>query len=228
MKTPVIAILRHADYQQPAGVPSAWLPYPLNEKGVAEALSAVQMIQAFQHAESLALAMSIDSSRMLRAWQTAGILAEGLGIGEVRQFDALAERSVGAAANLTTAQIESLLAVDPRFESPPQGWKSSTDYCLPFQGAESLEVAGRRVAEHIESAATVLQPATLKVIVGHGASLRHAAMHLGILTRDNVGSVSMYHARPVFLVRENGQWLKVAGDWKPRKTSSDSDEFNSP
>ena len=56
------------------------------------------------------LITSIDSSRLLRGWQTAQLISarlQSLGLSESRvdSFDALAERSVGSAANLSTDQI---------------------------------------------------------------------------------------------------------------------------
>lgn len=225
MTSSVIAILRHADYEQPANVPSAWLPYPLTEVGASQAREAVPAITAFAETGGLTICPVIDSSRMLRAWQTARILATGLGLATIDEFDDLAERSVGAAANLTTIEIEQLLAVDPRYSGAPQGWKSSTDYRLPFQGAESLNEAGLRVAGHVDSCMKGLPSASLKIIVGHGASIRHAAMHLGILARDQVGAVSMFHARPVFLRKTGHKWEKVGGDWKSRTSNEVTDEF---
>lgn len=226
MTGPIIALLRHADYQQPGNVPSAWLPYALNEEGVEQAVRAAEPIKAFINENGLTPNPVIDSSYMLRAWQTADILAKRLGLTEIVEHFDLAERSVGAVANLTTMEIESLLEADPRYEAPPDGWKSSTDYRLPFQGAESLNDAGIRVAGHVTAAESAGTEGQLKIIVGHGASIRHAAMHLGILTRENVGSVSMYHARPVFIRKIGDHWNHIAGDWKPRGKKDHSDEFS--
>ncbi len=224
MNGPVIAILRHADYEQPADVPSAWLPHPLTEGGVRQAQDAASLVRDFARANDLTIDPVIDASHMLRAWQTADILRGRLELQSVEEFEALAERSVGAVANLTTGEIEELLFADPRYDTPPAGWKSDTDYQLPFQGSESLFQAGERVAQHIMGRESGMSPSQLKIIVGHGASLRHAAMHLGILNRENVGRVSMFHAKPVFLAREGG-WQKVGGAWKPRNNNEVTDEF---
>ncbi|MDA0979493.1 MAG: histidine phosphatase family protein [Proteobacteria bacterium] len=227
-KQPLLAILRHADYEQPADTPSAWLPYALTAEGRTQAEDAGETLADFLSRHGMNSAPAIDSSRMLRAWQTASIIGGRLGVTEIAQFDGLAERSVGAVANLTTGQIEALLAADPRYESPPEGWKSTSDYRLPFQGAESLTEAGRRVADHLLACMEALEigaPGHMKIVVAHGASLRHAAMHLGLLTPKTVGSVSMYHARPIFLTRDGGRWQILEGEWKPRKHKSQSDEY---
>lgn len=170
---------------------------------------------------------------MLRAWQTADIIAARLKqlLGQdfsIAEYSELAERSVGAMANLTVDEIENIMALDPRYAAPPSGWKSNSDYCLPYQGAESLNQAGCRVAGHLESVCeSMLKEGIdcLKIVVGHGASIRHAALQMGLLTREGVGQVSMYHAVPVYLSRRQDCWVKLAGEWKVRVKDSDGDEI---
>ncbi|MEX0941959.1 MAG: histidine phosphatase family protein [Pseudomonadales bacterium] len=236
----VIALLRHAEYQQPLEVPSAMLPYPLTTSGFAQAESAAREILRFARDWQLELVDVIDSSHMLRAYQTASRIGSMLASAvnksfEVAEFDALAERSVGAAANLTVTEIEQLLRVDPRYELPPEGWKADRHYRLPFQGAESLVAAGMRVATHIEATyghCAVSGQRNLKIIVGHGASIRHAAVQLGILSSDEVASLSMFHASPIYLTRSNSgdgeeaQWRKLQGDWRVRTSPANNDEFS--
>lgn len=231
----VIAVLRHAEYVQPDDVPSAWLPWPLSSKGVEQAKDAAATVAGFLERHSLDCINTIDSSLMLRAWQTATLIADQLQnrLGKyfnVVQYEALAERGVGAAANLTVVQIERILAEDPRYLEPPAGWKSMSSYKLPFQGAESLEEAGIRVARHIESvwqAASETGSAELKVIVGHGAAFRHAAGQLGLLSAERVRRVSMYHAAPVFITKSSGEWQIIEGEWKPRAMDDEAgDEFS--
>jgi 2,3-bisphosphoglycerate-dependent phosphoglycerate mutase len=160
---------------------------------------------------------------MLRGWQTAVELADALGrsSGAIESFDALAERSVGSAANLSIRQIEAILRQDPRFPAPPSGWKSDSHYCLPLQGAESLMTAGQRVAAHLqermEQLAGVVERDTLKLFVGHGAAFRHAAYHLGVLQFEQLARFSMFHGRPVYIECRVGEgWRHVAGEWKLR------------
>lgn len=225
----VFALVRHGDYHQPVGVPSALLPYALNKQGIEQATLAAAVLQAFAAAQGLSIAGQLHSSMQQRAWQTANIIAQQLGAGySVQEYAELSERSVGAVANLTVAEIEQLLQDDPRYVAAPDGWKSDSHYCLPFQGAESLLDAGKRVAAHIDSQLKALaNEATpqLKVIVGHGAAFRHACVHLQILDLKMVRSISMHHARPVFIRFIDGCWQHVGGEWKPRKSHTDGDEI---
>lgn len=228
---PVIALLRHAEYHQPADVPSALLPYPLTREGTAQARHAAFELTQFIEAQSLSCITTIDSSTSLRAWQTATIIAEILNRRLNSEFDvieypALTERSVGAAANLTIHEIVDILATDPRYDVPPAGWKSDSDYRLPFEGAESLMEAGKRVADHIEWRYEQSAGKTLRIIVGHGGSIRHAAVHLGLLNKTEASLHSMYHATPLFVVCEARSWKLLTGNWKKRRKEDHGDEFN--
>jgi len=141
---------------------------------------------------------------------------------DVEGHDALAERGLGSAANLTVGQIEDIIATDPRFSPMPPDWKSNSRYRLPLQGAESLIEAGARVAGHIrqrvEHLAAQVSVDTVQVFVGHGAAFRHAAFHLGSLAFDDIRRLSMHHARPVYLLAAQAgmPWQHIAGEWKMR------------
>jgi 2,3-bisphosphoglycerate-dependent phosphoglycerate mutase len=148
---------------------------------------------------------------------------------EIEEFDALAERSLGAACNLSIRQIESTLLADPRFELLPPDWKSNSHFRLPLQGAESLMEAGDRVARHLESRLEELQAVvdrdTLKLFVGHGAAFRHAAYRLGVLDFEQIADLSMHHCRPVFLERRQaGDWRHLTGEWKVRSQGETVDD----
>ena len=226
----IAALIRHGDYAQLPDTPSAHQPFPLNANGEHQAREAAAALREACVRNGWQLDSGIDSSRMLRAWQTARIIAFELadlatsGL-TVTSFDALAERCVGAAANLGMAQIEDIIHRDPRFPDLPAGWKSDSHFCLPLQGAESLVVAGERVAAHLQQrtadlAATPDTP-RLKLFVGHGAAMRHAAWHLGVLGFEQIAQLSMYHGRPVFLeYRADGSWRHIEGDWKVRAQGS--------
>jgi 2,3-bisphosphoglycerate-dependent phosphoglycerate mutase len=226
----VIALVRHGSYRQPAATPSAHLPYPLDEGGRAQALAAADPILEAVDLLGCRLDPIIDASPLLRAWETAGLLAGELSARTGREFrvetfPALSERGLGDAANLTMDQIEDILREDPRFEPPPAGWKSSPDYRLPFAGAESLLEAGRRAGAHLEARArrsgTVDSGPTLRIMAGHGGAFRFAAVHLGLLSPREARDLSMHHARPVFLVRSAaGSWRHVAGAWKVRRQAA--------
>ena len=144
------------------------------------------------------------------------------------EFDELAERGLGSAANLTTGQIEDIISEDPRYTSLPPDWKSRSHFCLPLQGAESLMQAGERVAKHIEARMQELSYAssvnTMKLFVGHGAAFRHAAHYLGVMEFDQIARLSMYHAQPILLeyLADEG-WKHIDGEWKVRGSESYAD-----
>jgi 2,3-bisphosphoglycerate-dependent phosphoglycerate mutase len=225
----IAALMRHADYQQWIDVPSAHQPWPLNAAGEQQALQSVQIMYDTIMRNGWTLVPSIDASRLLRAWQTATLLSDGLArllqvTLTVESYDALAERGVGSLANLTTTQIETILRQDPRVSDPPVDWKADSHYCLPLQGAESLMQAGERVAAHVSQTMSGL-PANdgdrIKVFVGHGAAFRHAAFHLGVLQAGQLRQLSMFHCRPVLIEYfQDGQWRHVEGDWKIRPQNS--------
>ncbi|MBT2969576.1 MAG: histidine phosphatase family protein [Candidatus Thiodiazotropha sp. (ex Ctena orbiculata)] len=228
----IAALLRHGEYHQLPDTPSAMQPFPLTASGEQQAERSVSLIQGTLKMFNWSLHPVIDSSRLLRGWQTAEVMRQGMQIGSrqkmsIESFDALAERSLGSAANLTLSQVESILHDDPRFSPPPAGWKSDSYYRLPLQGAESLMEAGERVAEHLERRLVELQSRvavdSVKLFVGHGAAFRHAAYHLGVLAFDQIAALSMYHCRPVFLERlSEGSWRHLTGEWKIR---SEGDEL---
>ena len=225
----IAALIRHGDYQQLPDTPSAHQPYPLNSEGETQAREGAQILYDMVTRNGWTLVPSIDSSRLLRAWQTATIFADRLAELSsfapcIESYDALAERGVGCLANLTITQIEDVLRQDPRVTSPPAGWKADSHYRLPLQGAESLLEAGERVAAHLLQAMTALPPDEhdrVKVFVGHGAAFRHAAYHLGVLAFDQLRQLSMFHCQPVMLeYLPDGSWRHAEGDWKVRSPQS--------
>lgn len=212
------------------GAPSAHQPYPLNQEGEAHARNAAAVIDQLMAMKGWRLNPEIDCSNMLRAWQTARIIADNVkgqaarGL-RLQSFDELAERSVGCAANLTSERIRQIIRDDPRYPEPPEDWKSNSEYRLPLQGAESLLEAGERLAAHLVLRMSDLAfegTDTLKLFVGHGAAFRHAAFHLGVLEFQQIARLSMYHGRPVFLeILNDGSWCHIEGDWKIRAEHSE-------
>ncbi|MFV9615947.1 MAG: histidine phosphatase family protein [Gammaproteobacteria bacterium] len=227
----IVAFVRHGEYQQPPGVPSAHLPYPLTSAGINQAVDAAESLKNTADEENWDIYPVIDSSRQLRGWQTASIIASELkqhadSDVTVESYEQLAERCLGSAANLTVEQIESVVAADPRYDPLPAGWKSDSYFRIPLQGAESLLQAGERVMQHVTDRADKLSkelPAdTLKIFVGHGAAFRHAAVHMGLMTTEKAVALSMYHCTPLYFERlneqqDNKKWRHIAGEWKVRK-----------
>lgn len=228
MPAPIIfALTRHGDYCQPQDVPSAWLLHPLTAKGEAQASALGPKLYEDAKAKGWRVDPCWHSSVLLRAHQTATLAAKAWPDPEfapqIYNTLALAERSVGAAANLTVQQIEEILEKDPRFDRPASGWKSVPSFRLPVPGAESLFEAGLRVAQHLRQSARDLARGAqddrpvLRVVVGHGASLRWAAQALGVLTVDEAKACSMHHATSVYIERrDEHDWRHVGGAWKAR------------
>ncbi len=222
----VAALTRHGIYEQPSGVPNAHLLYPLTAEGEAQARRLGTSIAEMASHHRLVVHPVIECSPLLRAYQTACIAADVLATQarkpfRVEQYAALCERSLGAAANLTLDQIETILARDPRYGRPPAQWKYLPAFELPFPGAESLIRAGARAAEHLRASAASLasksRAATLKVFVGHGGAFRYAACELGVLELSQAPQLSMHHARPVLIERATGGgWTHLDGAWKER------------
>jgi len=221
--TRYVALIRHGAYAQAEATPSALQPWPLTEAGQAQARACGAELADLLDRFGLTLDPVAHCSEQLRAWQTGTLALDALA---QRQTPALSERSVGSFANLTVTQIEQALTDDPRFDAPPPGWKSNSDYRLPLEGAESLMMAGERVAGHLRRIAERPSTApTLSLCFGHGASFRHAAHHLGLLTRARIAEISMHHAKPLlFCYGPQGRWAHVSGAWKERgRTTRDLD-----
>jgi broad specificity phosphatase PhoE len=227
----IAALIRHGGYQQLPETPSAHQPFPLTAEGEAQARQAAATLRETVNSNGWILSPSVDSSQLLRAWQTAQIITGELADlfptpPELIGFDDLAERGLGSAANLTIGQIEAVIRQDPRFPELPTDWKSNSRFRLPLQGAESLLEAGERVAAHLnrqmETLAESAKADTLKLFIGHGAAFRHAAYHLGVLAYEQIAQLSMHHAQPVFLeYLPGGEWQHICGEWKVRTRHSE-------
>ncbi|PRP96942.1 histidine phosphatase family protein [Enhygromyxa salina] len=230
----VAALVRHGDYHQPDQVPSAQLPHPLTERGVGQARTLGQTLHEECGALGLTLDPVLDCSTLLRASQTASLAAEVLGRLDparsftIAEFLELGERSVGAGANLTVGAIAEAIKADPRYPELPAGWKAHPRFRLPLAGAESLMMAGARVAAHIEGRIHQLRttpgPDVLKVFISHGGALRHAAVCMGALALDDVPGLSMYHCGHVLMEHsEPDRWRQIGGAWKVRPAASAAD-----
>ena len=228
MSRQFIAIIRHGDYHQLAGVPSAHQPFALTEQGQQQSKQATDSINTFCMEQNCVIDGDIASSELLRAWQTASLISQHLSSKpNVVSTMALAERSVGTVANLTISEIEQAIIQDPRYTMPHENWKSDSHYQLPFAGAESLLMAGQRVADYMSAQmkiASYKSENTLKLFVGHGAAFRHAAYHLGVLEFEQIKQLSMFHAQAIFCeISSDGRWQHIAGDWKKRQITDKLD-----
>lgn len=219
-------LVRHADFEQPIGVPSAHLPHPLTATGRGQACQLAKSLIELEREGGLRVHAQIHCSSLLRAWETGCLAVEALEAHRSRKFELietvdLAERSLGSMANLTVEEIEDIVARDPRYEALPPGWKATAETRLPFPGCESLAEAGERVARYIRATLKAVEREVLDdtaiVFIGHGAALRHAAAKLGVFDFEGARAVSMHYARPVTLeARDAAPWKRVYGEWKPR------------
>ncbi|QDT04010.1 2,3-bisphosphoglycerate-dependent phosphoglycerate mutase [Rubripirellula lacrimiformis] len=219
----ICILIRHGDYHQLADAPSAHQPFRLTDLGRRQAMDAAERVRQMADQHGWSLAAEIHSSSLLRAWETAQIAMQGLpDCQRIVETDRLAERCVGNVANLNKSEIAIAVDQDPRLDPLPPNWKSDSHFRLPFLGAESLMESGRRVADYLsETMARVVTPGEAILFFGHGASLRHAAHLLGVLSFERISKLSMHHAVPIaFSVSSDGLWQQVAGDWKHRSTQS--------
>lgn len=221
----IAALIRHGDYHQLANTPSAHQPFPLNEQGIEQAKQLSSLLVNQSNHLSCRIHSCIASSTLLRAWQTADTMAtelNGEGLFSIQQHLELAERSVGSVANLSIDTIHQIIQQDPRYDELPENWKANSQYCLPFQGAESLLQAGKRVADFLNADMQQLAASNhgdeIKLYIGHGAAFRHAAYHLGILSYEQIAKLSMYHCQPVYIEYfSDHSWRQIAGEWKVRQ-----------
>ncbi len=222
----VAALLRHGHFDRPDDMASAHLLLPLSATGREQARQAAGRLLALCEAEGLELDSTLEASQLLRAHETASLLADELGRRTGRAFRVqgraeLLERSLGACANLRLAEIEELLGQDGRLEALPPGWRRMPDFRLPVPGAESLLQAGERTAARIEASLASLDPSEprdlLRIFVAHSGCLRHAAVSLGTLEPGAVAGLTLEHARAVTLERLGpGRWRPISGTWTKR------------
>lgn len=222
----IAALLRHGAYDQPKNVPGAHNPHPLTSEGEDQARAAGAQLVASTEGFGCSLHAEIDTSDLLRAWGTARVIAASLENSLGSEFrlveaPALRERSLGSAGNLTLEQIDRVIQRDPRYGALPPDWRSRSEFRLPLPGAESLLEAGARTAEYLVARLDTLQGElaadTLKIFVGHGGSIRHAAVHLGMLDVEQAREVSMEYCQPIYWeMTADRSWRHIAGDWKRR------------
>ncbi len=216
-------LVRHGHFDRPENTASAHSLLPLSATGRAQAEQAAEVIATACAERSLEIDEQIDASQLLRAWQTAIVLAERLGARSgcryrVVERDALIERGLGSAANLTFDRIRELVELDPRLDPLPEGWRRRPDFRLPLPGAESLLDAGSRAAACIRESLDSIpaeDPRDLaRLFVAHSGCLRHAAVALGALDEGIVSARSMEFVQAVLIEREPGdRWRLVGGEF---------------
>lgn len=226
----VAGLVRHGHFDRPDRTASAHRILPLSARGREQAALAAEAILDVCREHRLELDSTIEASQLLRAWETATVLAEALAARTGQRFaveerDEIIERGIGSCANLRFEEIESLLAADPRLEPLPDGWRRIPHFRLPVQGAESLMQAGERTAARIrESLGSI--PADdprdlLRLFVAHSGCLRHAAVDLGVVDVRAVSGLSMDFCQMIAVERRRDQgWRQLAGQWKKHLPAS--------
>ena len=222
----VAAFVRHGHFDRPEGVASAHSLFPLSELGREQARGAADPILESCEELGLELDPRIEASQLLRAWETANLIAETLAKRTGQRFyvvqrNELIERGLGSCANMTFDRISTMLAADPRLGSLPEGWRRMPEFRLPVQGAESLMEAGARtatrVATSIDSIPEVDSRDLMRLFVAHSGCLRHAAVQLGAIDVRVVAGLSMDFAQSVYVEKlPTGDWVHIAGQFKKR------------
>ena len=116
-------------------VPSAHQPFALTDEGCAQAkMGAAELVEIIT-AHAWSMYPDIDSSNMLRAWQTAQIVAQACGAKSVTSFDSLAERGMGCAANLTLVAF-SRFHLDPATGLPDYNGQMLVFFIVTVAAAE--------------------------------------------------------------------------------------------
>jgi 2,3-bisphosphoglycerate-dependent phosphoglycerate mutase len=220
----IAGLIRHGHFDRPDDVASAHSLFPLSEHGRDQARHAADPILEFCDELGLELDPRIEASQLLRAWETANLIATSLATRTGKRFhvlqrDELVERSLGSCANMTFDSIRAMLAEDPRLGLLPDGWRRMPEFRLPVQGAESLMQAGARTATRIATSLDSI-PAEdprdlMRLFVAHSGCLRHAVVQLGALDVRVVSGLSMGFTQAALLEKlPNGDWVHIAGQFR--------------
>jgi len=226
----VAGFVRHGHFDRPDDTASAHSLFPLTGKGREQAKNAVDPILECCEELGLELDPRIEASQLLRAWETANLIAEALAARTGKRFhvfarDELVERGLGSCANMTFDRIREVLSNDPRLGPLPEGWRRMPEFRLPVPGAESLMHAGARTAARVATSLDSI-PAEddrdlMRLFVAHSGCLRHATVQLGALDVRVVAGLSMDFGQSVFVEKlANGDWVHIAGQFKKRLPGS--------
>lgn len=135
----------------------------------------------------------IYSSPLKRAFKTAQIAAEGLGL-DVEIIANLREASFGKAEGLIKSDIAKI------YPDIFEQWYSP-DYSIidvSFPGGESKGEIGERMFAVLEK--LLEAPQQVIGLASHGSSIRYLLLHLGTIL-PHMPNVAIYH-----VVYENGKW----------------------
>jgi 2,3-bisphosphoglycerate-dependent phosphoglycerate mutase len=229
----IAVFMRHGALKQPAGIVGGNLPFPLTAAGENQAADAGQRLAALADEMNFKVDDDLECSPNEGVWQTAAIIGEELEDLTHRSYRALERaemsgRSLGSAANLKAAQIKSLIEEDLRFTNAPKDWLSNSDYRPPFAGVETLGAAGERLGGFIRQRTGEMWPHltgdTLKVFLGHGSALLHAAAYLGVLPAKRAARLALPHAGWALIeFNAAGQCSLLSADWRKSRKGDGED-----
>ncbi len=151
--------------------------------------------QARVAAQSVGDVDAIVASPLLRAFETASIIGDHLGIGPIEPYDGLMERALGEWQGLTRAQIdEGWPGWVEDEERRPKGWEYD-DEVLSRTLKALTEVAGKYPGGHV-------------VVAAHGGVIVTMEKHLGV----SDGRVPNLHGRVVLFHHGRSGDPFTAGD----------------
>lgn len=193
-------IVRHGESLDNAGIPYPRTPEgsPLTDRGRQQAHDVARRL-------ARAGAEVVIASNLLRARQTAEIIAHDLGL-EVRVVEGLHERSVGSFGGRTG--LEQLEEYRAKFEEYDRGtnkeklrWKLAEEW-------ESLEEAQRRFVGAVERVADDYRGRTA-IVVAHGTVMRAFLIHAGYGTLDQLDEGAVENTGYVVVETDGKQWTVV-------------------
>ena len=157
-----LLLIRHAQSTwNAAGKWQGWADPPLSREGEADAAAAAARLAG----NGLTRAVSSD---LVRAKQTAGILARALGLGEVSVDPGLRERNVGEWSGLTRTVIEE------RWPGQLAAWRAGELERPP--GGETQAELDSRV---MDALARVADGGGVPLVVTHGGVIHSVERQLG-------------------------------------------------
>ena len=185
---PRLLLLRHGQSAWNAAERwQGWADPPLSELGRRQALAAVTMLR--DHGFG-----AVVSSDLIRARQSADMLAAGLGLPAPEVDADLRERDIGAWTGCTTAEILE------RWPGQLEAWRDGKLTAPP--GGESHARLVERVTRAVERLAGAdtgtADRASALVVVTHGGVIRTLERHLGV--------------EPVTAANFGGRWIEREGE----------------
>lgn len=194
MKIERVLLIRHGETDWNAE--RRWqgkAPTPLNGRGLEQA----QRLAAYLRRRPIG---SIYSSDLVRAWQTASILGEALGLAP-RPESRLRELNVGVFQGLTPSEC---------LARYPDDYARFREFVLEFvipNGESRLQLQERMAVAWHEIAANAKGPEV--VIVSHGGAIRMLLLKLFAHHADLIDTASFENTSITTAAHEHGRWQLI-------------------